>query len=115
MTQEELGELLGVKKAAIQKYESGQVQLKQSTIKRLCEIFNVSPSYFIYDNLEDILRAEVHCIELVERTFGKEVVDLLEDFTTLNEVGKKKVLEYALDMSKCYGCYTSVTDEMNEV
>lgn len=35
LTQEELGILLGVKKAAVQKYESGRVQnLKQETVKR---------------------------------------------------------------------------------
>lgn len=49
LTQEELGLMLGVQKAAIQKYESGQiVNLKLKTIKKLCEIFNVDPVKFIY-------------------------------------------------------------------
>lgn len=48
MTQEELGALLGVKKAAIQKYESSAVvNLKLETIQKLCEIFDVSPNYLI--------------------------------------------------------------------
>lgn len=48
MTQEELGELLGVKKAAVQKWESGRVKnLKRDTIKKLAEFFGVSPALFI--------------------------------------------------------------------
>lgn len=48
MTQEELGEIIGVKKAAVQKWESGLVQnLKRNTIKQLAEYFNVPPASFI--------------------------------------------------------------------
>ncbi len=47
-TQEELGKLIGVKKAAIHKYESGIVQnMKRTTIGKLANIFNVSPSYLL--------------------------------------------------------------------
>lgn len=46
LTQEELGEKVGVKKAAVQKWESGMTKnLKRSTIQKLSEIFNVSPTY----------------------------------------------------------------------
>lgn len=103
LTQEELGKLLGVKKAAIQKYESGQVQnLKQSTIKRLCEIFEKTPSHFIYDDydaaLEDMLRSELGAIELIQKAYGKDVISLLEVFVSLDDRRKAKVIEYANDM-----------------
>jgi repressor LexA len=43
MTQEQLGELLGVQKSAIRKYEKGEVEnIKRSTIKRMSEIFDGS-------------------------------------------------------------------------
>ncbi len=46
LTQEELGEKVGVKKAAVQKWESGITKnLKRSTIQKLSEIFDVSPTY----------------------------------------------------------------------
>lgn len=102
LTQEELGNLLGVKKAAVQKYESGLVQnLKQATIQRLCEIFNREPSYFIYTEkeLEINLREEVVFIEKIERRYGKEVVSIIEVFMDLDDGGKDKVLEYANDMA----------------
>lgn len=51
LTQEELGNMIGVKKAAVQKWESGMVQnLKRNTIKQLSEIFEVSPASFIDDD-----------------------------------------------------------------
>ena len=44
MTQEELGNLIGVQKAAINKYETGVVvNLKQSTIAALAHALHVSP------------------------------------------------------------------------
>ncbi len=47
-TQEELGSKIGVKKAAIGKYESGAVEnLKRQTAIRLAEIFEVSPAYIM--------------------------------------------------------------------
>ena len=54
LTQEELGNMIGVKKAAVQKWESGMVQnLKRNTIKQLSDIFEVSPASFI-DNDDPI-------------------------------------------------------------
>ena len=44
MTQEELASRLGLKKAAVNKYETGRVvNLKRSTIEKLCRIFDVMP------------------------------------------------------------------------
>lgn len=49
-SQEELGRLVGVQRAAVQKWECGTVKnLKRETIKKLSEIFNVSPSSFVDD------------------------------------------------------------------
>lgn len=103
LTQEELGEMLGVKKAAVQKYESGQVQnLKQSTIKKLCEIFNKYPDYFIFDDfdseLEKELRKEVEFVQIMEKKYGKDVISIFEVVIDLNEESKKKVFDYVTDM-----------------
>lgn len=103
MTQEELGNLLGVKKAAVQKWESGQVQnLKHETIKRLCEVFGKNPSVFIFNEVEILneeqLRYEVGLIEQIQKTYGKEVIQLLESFISLDDDLKAKVIDYTTDM-----------------
>lgn len=48
LTQEELGAMVGVKKAAVQKWESGMTQnLKRNIIMQLAAIFDVPPASFI--------------------------------------------------------------------
>lgn len=48
MSQEDLGLKLGLGKSAIAKYENGRVKnIKQSTIKKMAEIFNCQPSYLM--------------------------------------------------------------------
>lgn len=57
MTQEELGEVLGITKGAVQKYESGQIRnLKADTIKKFCELFGSPPVFFIFDDVPDFFR-----------------------------------------------------------
>ncbi len=54
LTQEQLGDILGVQKSAIAKYENGRVEnLKRSTIQKMATYFNVSPLLFLgYDDID---------------------------------------------------------------
>ena len=53
MTQEELGELLGVQKSAIAKYESGRVvNIKRSTLKKISDILGIRPSELIFEEAQ---------------------------------------------------------------
>ncbi len=48
LTQEELGALIGVRKAAVNKYETGKViNLKHDTIVSLAEALGCTPSYLV--------------------------------------------------------------------
>ena len=47
VTQDELGELLGVKKAAVCKYETGRVPLPNHVLLRLVDYFGVSADYLL--------------------------------------------------------------------
>lgn len=107
MTQEELGEKLGVKKAAIQKYEKGEiVNLKLATIQKLCEIFQVPPGRLIFPEAEEMdrkhkankLSFEVKVIEDIEAMYGMEALEMIEGFTKLNEKGKTHALDMLDDM-----------------
>ena len=93
MTQEELGELLGVKKAAVQKWESGTVKnLKRDTIKKLAEFFGVSPAIFISSGNElsglsvDSGRSiyEIPVFESVSAGFGSYADSKVTEYTALN-------------------------------
>lgn len=109
LTQEELGEKLGVKKAAIQKYENGGiVNLKVQTIKQLSEVFSVPPSYIMgWDKFDEtystnLLKLEVKLIEEIQARFGYIGVDLYHKLISMNEDGLRKVLFYVEDIFDKY-------------
>ena len=103
LSQEELGKRVGVQRAAINKYEKGTVtNIPIQTVEQLARVFDVSPSYILgWDTFGgNELSIETKVIQGVSHFFGKEAVELLEEFHCLNKNGKKKVLEHIHDISK---------------
>jgi len=95
MTQEELGQRLNppVNRAAINKWETGQVEnIKRSYIEQMSRLFDVRPCELMCFDIEQQISEDVKAIELVQKRFGKDAVQLLELFTKLNELGKEKAL-----------------------
>lgn len=104
-TQAMLGEKLGVKKAAVQKYESNRVvNLKQETIKKLVEIFEVPPTTFLdctdWDAYaEEVnLSEQVQTIELVQKHFNNGAVTLLELYFELSPKGQEQLIHDAEEL-----------------
>ena len=105
MSQEELGRRVGVQRAAINKYEHGSVtNIPLSTIEKIARVFDVSPTYIVgWDgSASNPLSVEVKILQGVKKFYGKEVVELMEIYTTLDHHGKRRVLQYAEDMSMIY-------------
>lgn len=104
LSQEELGSRVGVQRAAINKYEKGLVtNIPLSTIEKMASLFDVSPTYIVgwtQDVSGQSLASEVKIINGVSKAFGKDAVELLEGFTSLNTKGKKRVLQYIDDLSE---------------
>lgn len=101
-----MGNLLGVKRAAINKWESGIVQnLKRTTIKKLAEIFEVCPAFFIDDYPDDKT-----CPVPAELSSREEA--LVANYRQLNAEGKDKTDEYVEDLLKT-GNYSD--DDDNDV
>ena len=66
ISQEELGKIVGVQRAAVQKWESGATQnLKRTVIQKLAEYFNVNPAVFVDDDFYELISPETtdDCIE----------------------------------------------------
>lgn len=104
LTQEQLGGILGVKKSAIQKYESGDIKnLKLETIRKICITFNVPAHVFIYERgygMDDFAKLfETEEIQRVARSFfGLEKFTLFKYLLKLNNDGIRKVLAYTSDI-----------------
>lgn len=85
LTQEALGELLGVQKSAIAKYESGRVvNIKRSTLKKISEVLGIRPAELITDIEEmPVSMAEFHTEMLKDE-------DLLEVYAYFRNLDTKK-------------------------
>lgn len=95
-TQSQLGEKIGVKKAAVQKYESGIVKnIKQETLNKLAEAFDTTAGMLVAMGNETALRNEVILIEEIKCLYGNNAVELLSIFTELSTDNQIKVIEYA--------------------
>lgn len=105
LSQEELGKRVGVQRAAINKYEKGTVtNIPIHTIEKIAAVFDVSPTFIVGWNgdKENPLSAEVKVIKGVEQFFGKDTVDLIEIYSTIDSEGRKRIYQYAHDMSRIY-------------
>lgn len=101
LSQEELGNRVGVQRAAVNKYEKGTVtNIPIQTLEKMAVVFDVSPSYLVgWDTPGgNDLAMETKIVQGVDHFFGKDALEVLETFTELNQVGKKKVVEYVQDM-----------------
>ena len=105
MSQEELGRRVGVQRAAINKYEKGSVtNIPISTIEKIANVFGVSPTYIVgWQNLNsNPLADEVKVIEGVKRFYGEDAVEILEIYSTLNNIGRKRIHQYCCDMDEVF-------------
>lgn len=106
MSQEELGRRVGVQRAAINKYEKGTVtNIPIQTIEKIASVFDVSPTYIVGWNNNDItnqLSMEVRVLEGVKQFYGSDAVDLLEAYSIVTQVGRRRIIQYANDMSRIY-------------
>lgn len=95
ITQEELGNKLGLQKSAIAKYENGRVEnIKRSVIIKMADILECSPIYLM--GLEDDSNSNM-LIELNHLTDDEK--RLLTDFRTLSKQGQEYILQ-TMDMVK---------------
>lgn len=118
LTQEELGEILGVKKAAVQKYETNkETNLKASKIRELCKTFHVHPWVFIYEDYDMVLREMFEkdpgnyrrptaedlngrVLKEIKKTHGQDSMMISAACLRLNKKGKIRVLTYIDDLLK---------------
>lgn len=105
LTQEELANLLGLKKVSIQKYENGGiVNLKTETIEKLGEIFKISPAKIMgWDKFDDIdttqIKKDIQILDIIKENCGYVGIELFQIFIQLGEEGRRKILYYAEDIA----------------
>ena len=90
LTQDDMAELLGVKKSSIQKYESGAVSnLKMNTLRTICEKFGLSPYVLVFPE-------KVGSFDVAMRFHFSD--EDAQHLLNMNEEGIDKILKYAKDL-----------------
>ena len=87
LTQEELAQKLGLQKSAIAKYENGRVEnIKRTTILKMSEIFNCSPSFLL--DVNDGFQQEIKAVRIpvLGRVAAGIPFDAIEEIVDYEEI-----------------------------
>ena len=96
LTQQELGDIVGVQKSAIAKYESGRVvNIKRSTLQKIASALNIRPSELIFEESpKDSATFHVKVIS------DLELMDSLKDYYKLSSDNQKIVRDLIRNLVK---------------
>lgn len=96
LTQQELGELIGVQKSAIAKYESGRVvNIKRSTLQKIASALDMRPSELIFES-SPTDTANFH----VKILSDFELMDALREYYKLSEDNKRVIRDLIGNLPK---------------
>ena len=99
LTQQELGNIVGVQKSAIAKYESGRVvNIKRSTLQTIAKALNIRPSELIF-NESPRDAADLH----VRIITDFELMEAIKDYYVLSEENKRMVRDLIKSLKKSKG------------
>ena len=96
LTQEQLGNLVGVQKSAIAKYESGRVvNIKRNTLQKISKVLSINISDLIFDN------SSIETTELQTKVLADtELLKCLKDYYELSDDNKKIIRDLIHKLNK---------------
>lgn len=96
LTQQELGDIIGVQKSAIAKYENGRViNIKRSTMQKIASALNIRPSELLFEKSPEET-ADLH----VKIITDFELMTALEDYYRLTPENQKMVRDLISNLKK---------------
>lgn len=94
LTYEQLGNLIGVGKSTVRKWETGMIEnMRRDNIIALSKALNISPAILMGWNVNDLSDKDS-----TNLNYSKEEQQHIEDLRKLNDMGKKKVITYTKDL-----------------
>lgn len=97
LTQEEVGNIIGVQKSAIQKYEKGDVEnIKRSSIEKLAKYYGVTIGYLLGLEKTNDSQLEEYLTMLKTRPELKMLFNLTKDATREDIEKAVKIIEAVL-------------------
>ena len=96
MTQEELGNIIGVQKSAIAKYENGRiVNMKRSTLQKIASALNIRPSELVFE--ESPKESASFHVKIIS---DLELMSTLKDYYKLSSENQKIVRDLISNLVK---------------
>ena len=96
LTQQELGEIVGVQKSALAKYENGRViNIKRSTMQKIASALNIRPSELLFDSTPEDT-ADLH----VKIITDFELMEALKNYYQLTTENQKIVRDLICNLKK---------------
>lgn len=96
LTQQELGDAIGVQKSAIAKYENGRVvNIKRSTLQKIASTLKMRPSELVFEDLPEVA-ADFHVRVLTDY----ELMNTLKVYYDLSSDKQKMIRELIHSMKK---------------
>lgn len=96
LTQQALGDLVGVQKSAIAKYENGRVvNIKRSTMQKIASALDIRPSELIFEKSPEDT-ADLHVKILTDF----DLMDVLKEYYELSSDNQKMVRELIRNLRK---------------
>lgn len=93
LTYEQLGELVGVGKSTVRKWETGMIEnMRRDNIIALSKALNISPAILMGWDFDEVKKTDV------TSNYSKEEQQHIEDLRKLNTEGKDKVITYTKDL-----------------
>ena len=95
LTYEQLGNLIGVGKSTVRKWETGIIEnMRRDNIIALSKALNISPAILMGWDIKESNTQDKSNLNNI----SKEEHEHLEDLRKLNDLGKKKVFTYTKDL-----------------
>jgi transcriptional regulator with XRE-family HTH domain len=112
MTLLEVAEVLGVKEATMQRYESGDIKnIKHETISILANTFGCSPAYLMgWTDIASVTE-DADGNVTIDPIYKKDEKKLLREFQKLNDIGRQKAIERVSEITEI-SRYTKSTDKL---
>ena len=80
LTQEQLGDMVGLQKSAIAKYENGKTEnMKRSVIKKMAEVLGVSPAYLMGFEEDTTYYIDPGAAEMAQELYSRPEMRVLFD------------------------------------
>ena len=107
LTQQELGDLIGLSGVTIMRYEKDQREPSKDVIQKIANALETTPIKLMgWDekyNPNGKLSSEVKLIEQIKDLYGKDSAELLHFYSLLDDQGKEKAysyIEYLVEQQK---------------